>query len=207
LAGTVRRGGFGGAHLPQPQALEQVRVPEPEKHVGSVHDPVRPGGVHSNPSSVLPSASSSHALQTSVRVHELQREQSEAHVWLPVSPQTVQVLVDACTQVNASSVAASQSSSRALQVSAGGVQAAASGISQAAVQVPCPTDAQAVVQETVEPARQVKPSSAVVSQSSSTPSQVSRGATQAAPVGMAQESVQTPVPVERQVVMQSTVRP
>ena len=120
-------------------------------------------------SSIEVSASSSQLLQTSARVQPPQPVQSARQVWLPVPLHTVQLWVEVWRHVKSSSATVSASSSQLLQTSAW----MQSPQLQPVTQVRVPDVMQEVVQDTVDPSTHVKPSSVVVSQSSSRPLQAS----------------------------------
>src|SRR5688572_8789969 len=127
--------------------------------------------MHSKPSSIAASQSSSIALQISVGgVHEFQ-VQSLAHVRLPVVPQlVVHAPVRPEQHMNVSSQPPLQSSSMPLHVSPGGEHTLHP---HAALHVRVPSLPQLVVQSPLEPAQHVKVSSHIESQSSSMPLQAS----------------------------------
>jgi hypothetical protein len=133
------------------------------------------------------------------------RAQVAVQVPVPVLPHVVlQETGSPSRQEKISSVAPSQSSSSALHVSAGGGQAAGKGTVQSARQVPVPGVEHVVRQDTVEPNAQAKPSSAVMSQSSSMPLHVSPGGAQSAPRGNVQSPRQTPEPADKHEVVHET---
>ena len=115
-----------------------------------------------------------------------------------------QVPEDPAGQAKPLSAVPSQSSSCPLHVSAGAVQEPQV---QLALHPRRPAEPQVVEHEPVAPGAQAKPSSGVVSQSSSMPLHDSTGGVQAPPVGGVQPSVQAPAPVVPQVVVQTVERP
>jgi hypothetical protein len=195
-------------HAPHVHDEPHVWVPDPPQ--AWVHDRPAPRA-QSKVSSVPPSQSSSTALQVSaggVQAAGSGIVQVVVQVPEPVVPQVVVHEVGRLrAQSKVSSVPPSQSSSTALQVSAGGVQAAPVGTAQASVQVPEPVVPQVAVQATDRPRTHAKVSSVSPSQSSSIALHVSAGGAQAAPMGIAQVSVQVPEPVVPQVAEQETTRP
>jgi hypothetical protein len=108
----------GGLQLPQVQLELQLRVPAvPQPVVQLPTDPRQ----HANPSSQVPSQSSSLPLQLSAGGAQLPQVQLALHERVPVVPQpVVQLPIAPRQQVNPSSQVPSQSSSIPLQLSAGG---------------------------------------------------------------------------------------
>ena len=111
----------------------------------------------------------------------------------------MQVCVSPGVQRSSSSIRVSQSSSRPLQASTGTWQELRL---HEAVHVTTPEEPQLVVHVCVSPAQQLKSSSHGPSQSSSSPLQISEVGLQASGGGTMQFSVQVPVPVEPQEVVQ-----
>ena len=129
-----------------------------------------------DPSSQLPSQSSSRPLQVSEGGTQLSHPQEVLHECVPVVPQlVVQLPVDPRQQVNPLSQPLTQSSSTPLHVSDGGVQVPHA---QELLQVCVPVVPQLVVQLPELFRQQVNPLSHAPLQSSSTPLQVSDGGTQ-----------------------------
>jgi hypothetical protein len=106
----------GGVHVPSVQAVElHVRVPVDVQLV--VHDAVEPA-MQPNPSSAVPSQSSSAPLHVSAGGMHVLHSQLAPHVWVPVEPQDdVHDLVAPRTQAYTSSAAPLQSSSTPLHCS------------------------------------------------------------------------------------------
>jgi hypothetical protein len=103
--------------------------------------------------------------------------QEALHTWVPVDPHVVlHVVVSPARQAKPSSRMPSQSSSIPLHCSAGAAQLPHV---HELPHVSWPVDAQPVVHDRMAPRTHPKPSSGVPSQSSSTPLQVSAGATHA----------------------------
>jgi hypothetical protein len=194
------------AQSPHAHPGRQVREPAVEHVV--VQDSVPPR-TQANPSSVVPSQSSSTPLQISEGVAQAAAAgglQVLLQVPVPVEPQAVVQATSVASRMQAkvSSITVSQSSSSPLQISVGGLQ---DPQAQELEQVWEPVVAQLVVQNPELPRTQAKVSSVAVSQSSSSPLHVSIGGVQAAPEGMAQVPVHVPLPVVPQVVAQDTVAP
>src|SRR5688572_4515462 len=174
------------------QLMLQTRVPMLPQVV--VHATVAPRQ-HAKVSSHIASQSSSAPLQVSAGgVQPPGTVQADEQVRVPIVPQLVMhASVVPAQQPKPSSQAVSQSSSAPLQISAGGVQLA--GTVQLVEHVREPVLPQLVVHERLEPRQHAKPSSHIVSQSSSAPLQVSAGGLH---VPHPQLPLQSLVPVEPQ---------
>jgi len=110
----------GIVQLPQPHVPLHARVPVEPQLV--VQLPVEPAQ-HVNPSSQVPSQSSSAPLHTSDGGEQLPHPHVPLHVRLPAEPQlVVQLPVEPAQQANPLSQVPSQSSSAPLQISPGGTQ-------------------------------------------------------------------------------------
>jgi hypothetical protein len=187
------------AHALQLHEPEQLRAPVVPQVVE--HAPVAPN-THSKPSSGAPSQSSSSPLHVSDGPAQAPQVQPVPHVRAPVPPHGgVQAVVEPCTHSKPSSAAPSQSSSRPLHDSAGGPQAPQV---QEPEQAWVPIEPHEVEQVPVAPEAHSKPSSAIPSQSSSSPLQVSAGAAQ----GPQPHAASHPrVPAEPHVVTQEPLVP
>jgi hypothetical protein len=155
-----------------------------------------------NPSSAVPSQSSSAPLQLSAGGVHVSHVHIELHVREPVEPQlVVQLPVEPAVHSTLSSTVPSQSSSMLLQASAGGTQLPRVHVES---QVRVPVVPQPVVQLVVDPTAHEKPSSTVASQSSSTPLQLSAAAVHAP---HPQLESQVCMPLDPQVVVQLLIAP
>jgi hypothetical protein len=196
------------AHAPHAHVAEHVRVPGVPHDI--VHDPVLPWRQPKS-SSVRPSQSSSRPLQASTGGVQAPQTHVAEQAREPVLPQeAVQEPVLPWTHPSPLSATVSQSSSAALHVSAGGTHVVGPGGTQVGEQVPVPVVPQGVSQFTVLPGTHCPAagSSVSVSQSSSIRfPHSSIGGLQAVPAGAAQASVQAPVPVVPQTLVQDTVNP
>jgi hypothetical protein len=189
----------GAMQLPQVHEAVQVLVPVEPQLV--VQLPVAPWQ-QAQPSSHVPSQSSSWPLQLSAGGTQLPQAQVLLHVRVPVEPQlVVQLDVEPRQQLHPSSHVPSQSSSTPLHVSAGGVQLPQA---QDVLHVRVPVEPQLVVQLPLVPRQQAHVSSHRPSQSSSMPLQVSDGGTQ---LPQAQELLHVRVPVVPQLVVQLPLVP
>jgi hypothetical protein len=94
-----------------------------------------------------------------------------------------------------------------LHTSAGGVQDEGAGSVHVEVHVPVPVDPHVVAQETEEPRTHANVSSAPLTQSSSSPLQISAGGVQAHVGGKVQVPEHVPVPVEPHEVVHATAVP
>jgi hypothetical protein len=160
----------GGVQLPQVHAELQVRVPV-DPHV-LVHEPLVPRA-QANPSSGVPSQSSSAPLQSSAGGRHAPQAHEAEQVRLPMVPQVVgHPPMLPRMQVKPSSAAPSQSSSIALQDSAGGVHIPQVHI---ALHVLDPVVPQVVLHGPMVPALHSTSSSTEPSQSSSMPLHASAG--------------------------------
>jgi len=190
----------GGLQAPQLHVEVHVLVPVLPQLV--VQEPLVPLQ-HENPSSHVPSQSSSTPLHVSPGgVHDPQLQELE-HTLDPVVPQLdVQEPEDPLQQVKPLSHVPSQSSSAPLQVSAGGLQAPHT---HDELHVLVPVLPQEVVQLPVVPLQQAMPgpSSHVPLQSSSTPLHVSSGGTQLLQVHVAEQIMLPVVPHDEVQVLDS----
>jgi hypothetical protein len=178
---------LGGVQLPQPQVAPQRRLPVEPQLV--VHEPVEPRQ-QLNPSSHVPSQSSSVPLQVSAGGLHPPHEHAAEHVRDPVVPQDVtQLPVVPEGHAKPSSTLESQSSSTPLHVSEGGAHMPHV---QLAPQVREPLLPQLVVQLPDAPATHSRASSIEPSQSSSALLQASGGGAHA-PQPQAAEHVREPV--------------
>jgi len=158
----------GGVQLLQVQVELQVREPVDPQEV--VHVPAAPLQQPKS-SSQAPSQSSSDPLHTSLGAAQLPHAQAVLHTREPVVPQdVVHDSVTPLQQANPSSQVPSQSSSAPLHVSEGGAQAVQA---QELLQLREPVVPHEVVQLPVSPRQHSNPLSQSVSQSSSSPLQVS----------------------------------
>src|SRR5687768_7457715 len=148
--------------------------------------------MQAKPSSRIVSQSSSAPLQISAGGVQVPFEQSDWQTREPVDPQVVvQLEVIPRQQAKPSSQTMLQSSSMPLQVSPGGEQ----GLhAQLAPQVRDPVLPQVVGHEPTAPTAQVKPSSMVMSQSSSTPLHDSTGGVHEPQVHIALQTREPGVP-------------
>jgi len=187
-----------GVQVPHAHAEEHVRVPV---WSSTVQLPTLPWQ-HAKPLSHVPSQSSSTPLQISAGGVQSPQTHEAEQAFVPLVPhEVVHEFVLPLQQPIPSSHIPSQSSSMPLQVSAGGLQSPPDGSWQRSVHSPDPCVPHEVVQPTVSPPAQGKPSSSVPLQSSSAPLQDSAGGAHSPTV---QSSRQKAVPRLPQVVSQGT---
>jgi hypothetical protein len=189
----------GGAQLPHVHVPLHTRVPVlPQLDVQLPVEPWR----HTNASSKNVSQSSSPPLQVSAGGVQPPHAHVPLHVREPVVPHELRhEPVDPAAHVKPSSTSVSQSSSVPLHVSAGGLHAPHA---HEPLQVREPDEPQLVVHVPLEPAAHVKPSSTIVSQSSSIPLHASAGG---AHEPHAHDAVQVREPVEPQLEVHAPLEP